>query len=114
MFEALYGRPAAAVATARTRLNAQPRIGLTPTNGPELVEVAIEDDPPMTKEEADELLKLLSQPIDFEALTESGVLEDSGGGWYAVLKPEDLPESARRQAKAMRSGKPGRGVDLKW
>jgi hypothetical protein len=58
---------------------------------------------PKTYQELLEVAEALATPIDFDQLTADGVLRKAGG-WYEVLDPTRLPDSARQKIKAFKSG----------
>jgi len=58
---------------------------------------------PETYQELLEVAEALATPIDFDQLTADGVLRKAGG-WYEVLDPTRLPDSARQKIKAFKSG----------
>ena len=67
---------------------------------------------PITKQEMLDILKELATPIDYDDLIAKGVIEKSGA-WYVVLKPNDLPHYAWRQATTMELN-PHRCLKLKF
>lgn len=62
-----------------------------------MAENNFDDTTPMTKDELAKLVKVHATPIDYETLTEEGVLEKKGD-WYAVLDWDRLPDHAKRKA----------------
>lgn len=64
------------------------------------------------KEEILNVLKELATPIDFDALTARGILKKSGTG-YIVLKPQELPPYAWKQASEIQLGQKGE-LELKF
>ena len=60
----------------------------------------------ITIEELRERIKVLTTPIDFEALIKAGVLE-KGGAWYKVINWKELPPHASGKVKSMKQTKDG-------
>lgn len=66
----------------------------------------------ITRQELLEIAKELATPIDFDGLISKGVIEKLGA-WYAVLKPNELPPHAWRQATAVKTAPKG-GISIKF
>jgi len=62
--------------------------------------------PEISKEELRNRIKVLTTPIDFEALIKTGVLEKKGA-WYKVIKWGELPAHASSKVKSMKQTKDG-------
>ena len=58
----------------------------------------------MSPEELERLVRETATPIDFDELEQAGVLERRGG-WYAILKIEELPSHARTKIKSIKQNK---------
>lgn len=67
---------------------------------------------PITRQELIEIAKELVTPIDFDGLIAKGVIEKKGA-WYVVLKPNELPPHAWRQATAIKTSSKG-GISIKF
>ena len=66
---------------------------------------------PITQQEELEIAKELVTPIDFDGLISQRVIEKSGA-WFVVLKPQELPSHAWRQATAIKTTSKG-GIKIK-
>lgn len=62
--------------------------------------------PIITKEELRDRIKVLTTPIDFDALIKTRVLEKKGA-WYKVLNWRELPPHASGKVKSMKQTKDG-------
>jgi hypothetical protein len=60
----------------------------------------------ITKEELRERIKVLTTPIDFDALIQAGVLEKQGA-WYKVIKWGELPPHATGKVKSIKQTNKG-------
>lgn len=62
--------------------------------------------PTINKEELKERIKVLTTPIDFDALIKEGILEKQGA-WYKVLKVNELPPHASGKVKKIKHSDKG-------
>lgn len=60
----------------------------------------------MSKHEMLSILDKLATPIDFPDLVARGVLKKAGR-WYVLLRPQELPEHAWRQAASISTSTSG-------
>ena len=54
----------------------------------------------MSKDEALDMLKEMAQPFDLDDLVSKGVLKKSGG-WYTILKTDELPPHVMKHTSAL-------------